>query len=111
MSCDPEFLCRHREDARSIRASPRSGAIRGEEPNAAQAGLNRQIRISQLTSTLASGRRVPCGDSLIGHPNREASPLDQSRVVFRPVLHFVLRLRYLVAAGLVEFVGHGVSPT
>src|SRR5882757_8483268 len=75
-----------------------------------QPGLDRQSGIHRLTAALSGGRSVPSGNGVIGQPNREASPPDQSRVILRPVRHLILRLRYLVTAGLVEFVGHGRSP-
>jgi hypothetical protein len=43
-----------------------------------QTGLDRQIGINWLTTALSGGRRVPCGDPLIGQPNREAPPPNQA---------------------------------
>ena len=76
-----------------------------------QSGLYREIGINRLTPAPTGCRRMPRGDRLLGHPHGQASPLDQGRVIIRPVRHFVLRLRYLVTASLVEFIGHGFLPT
>src|SRR6201990_2542452 len=74
-----------------------------------QPGLYREIGINRLTASLPGCRRMPRSDCLLGHPYGQASPPDQGRIILRPVRNPVFPLRYLVTAGLVEFVGHRVS--
>ena len=102
---DAEKLCDRSERSLDLTQS------KAKNQPQCQTGLDRQVGVNQLAAALSGCRCVPCGDGVIGQPNCQASPPHQSRIILWPVRHLVLRRRYLVAAGLVEFVGHGRSPT
>src|SRR5262252_4740706 len=74
-----------------------------------EAGLDGDRRIARLTAPRTRGGGMPCVDGFRGEPDREAAPLDQRGIVFRPVLHPVFGFWDFMAAAFIELVRHGAS--
>src|SRR4051812_2335166 len=72
-------------------------------------GFNRHVRVAARTPPLPRAGRMPSRKRLGRDPDCEAAPLLQRPVIFRPVLDPVARPWDLVAARLIELVGHRAS--
>ena len=65
-----------------------------------QRGLDRNVRVPELTSGLAAGRSSPGVDRVIRKPDREITATPEARLVLGPITHPVSRLRVLVLVSL-----------
>jgi len=71
-----------------------------------QSGFYREIGIFLRPATRTGFGRMPCGERLLGEPDRDIATLAQRFVIFGPVGHFVTRFFNLVTAALIVFVRH-----
>src|SRR6478752_6014489 len=72
-------------------------------------GLDRHVRVIPRPTAPTRAGRAPSRDRLGRDPDRQVPPPLQRPVVFRPVLDPVARPWDLVAARLIEPVGHRAS--
>src|ERR1035437_2340623 len=69
-------------------------------------GLDRHIRIMGLAAWVQARRRLPFGDRLVRHPQRQAAAVPKAGVVRRPISDSEFHLPEMLPAIRVVFVRH-----